>query len=319
MQLDTVDDLIAGPGQVVVDVAAAGVGFVDTLVVAGRYQTLPPLPFAAGMEFAGTVRAIGEGVEGFAPGDRVVGYVLNGAFAEQVVARPNELFPLPSDISFEEGAVLCMPYLTAWFALTDRGQVQPGDNVLIGGASGAVGLAAVQLAKAMGARVLACVRSDADAAIARQAGADAIIDLAVPDLRDALREQVMAASDGHGADVVLDPLGGDFLTAALRAAAWRGRIVVIGFAAGDIPTVRVNYLLIKTLSIAGLDLSHFRDRMPEAVARAQARIFELHAQGALAPRIARRFPLEQLPEALEFVAAGRTGGRAVLTIRTMTA
>lgn len=315
MTIDELPDLVPASDEVVIDVDTAGVGFVDTLVVSGRYQNIPPVPFAPGMEFSGTVRAAGEGVTGTSVGDRVAAYVLNGAFAEQAIAKVGEFYPVPDDVPLDQAALLCGAYLTAYFALVERGQFKRGETVLVGGAGGAVGLAALQIARAMGAtKVLGTFRTDADRQAILEAGADAAIDLSGADLKEAVRSQVLEATNGQGADVVLDPIGGEFLTAALRATAWCGRLVVIGFAAGDIPTVKVNYLLLKNIGIVGLDLSQYRRRAPDRLKTAQAELFDLWRQGLLKPRIARTFSFEALPEALNFVAAGKTGGRASVAI-----
>ncbi|MFG1346633.1 NADPH:quinone oxidoreductase family protein [Xanthobacter autotrophicus DSM 431] len=314
MTIDALPDLSPGSGEVAVDVVAAGVGFVDTLVVSGRYQNIPACPFTPGMEFAGRVRAVGADVSGVRVGDRVAAYVLNGAFAEQAVAPVGSFYPVPEDVPLDQAALLCGAYLTAHFALVARGRLQPGEAVLIGGAGGAVGLAAVQIAKALGARVLAGVRSAADRDAVIEAGADAVIDLSGSSLHDAVRAQVSAATDGRGADVVIDPIGGDFLPAALRATAWCGRLVVIGFAAGEIPTVKVNYLLLKNISIVGLDLSQYRSRTPDLLGRVQGELFDLWRRGFLKPRIAHHFSFEQVPDAVKFVANGRSSGRAIIHI-----
>lgn len=315
MRIAHLPDPVPGANEVVVDVAAAAVGFVDTLVVAGRYQNTPPLPFTPGMELAGTIRAVGAAVTDVVAGDRVAAYVLHGAFAEQAVVKATEVFPVPDDVPLDQAALLGGAYLTAHFALIERGQIAKGDAVLVGGAGGAVGLAAVQLAKALGAgAVLGAFRSPVDRDAIIEAGADAAIDVSGPDLRDSLRRQVLAATGGRGADVVLDPIGGDFLHAALRATAWRGRLVVIGFAGGEIPTVKVNYLLLKNIAVAGLEFSQYRDRLPGRVRQAQAEIFRLWREGLLKPRVARTFDFEAIPQALAFVAAGRTGGRALVRI-----
>jgi NADPH2:quinone reductase len=195
----------------------------------------------------------------------------------------------------------------------ERGRFRPGETVLVTGAAGAVGLAAVQLAKAMGAIVLAGIRDPAQAALLRASGADHVVDLAAADLREALRAEVRALTQGCGADIVLDQVGGDVFDAALRALAWRGRLVVVGFAAGRIPTVRANYLLVKNIAVAGLQWSDYRDGDPAWVRRVQEEIFALWAAGRLAPRIMARYPLEEAPAALERVAAGGMGGRIVLT------
>ncbi|QTL03067.1 NADPH:quinone oxidoreductase family protein [Aquabacter sp. L1I39] len=312
MRIDTLPDLMPGPGEMVVDVKAVGINFPDTLVVSGKYQILPPRPFAPGKDLAGIVHAVGPGVTDFAPGDRIMGQVEHGAFAEQAIVSPAQAFRLPDGMEFTDAAAMGLVYQTAHFALVERGQYKRGETVLVGGAAGGVGLAAVQIAKGLGARVLAGVRSEAEAEVVREAGADAVIDLSVPDLRDSLRAQVAAATDGHGADVVLDPLGDAFFAAAVRAMAWCGRLVVIGFAAGEIPSIKVNYLLVKNISISGLQWSDYRDRTPEKVRTVQAELFDLWRAGVLKPRIMRRFPFAELPEALDLVSQGKVQGKAVV-------
>ena len=312
MRIDTLPDLVPGAGEMVVDVKAAGINFPDTLVVSGKYQILPPRPFAPGKDLAGIVQAVGAGVTDFAPGDRIMGQVEHGAFAGQALVSPSQAFRLPDGMEFAEAAAMGLVYQTAHFALVERGQYKRGETVLVGGAAGGVGLAAVQIAKGLGARVLAGVRSEAEAEVVRQAGADAVINLAVPDLRDSLRAQVAAATDGHGADVVLDPLGDTFFAAAVRAMAWCGRLVVIGFAAGEIPSIKVNYLLVKNISVSGLQWSDYRDRTPEKVRAVQAELFDLWRAGVLKPRIMRRFPFAALPEALDLVSQGKVQGKAVV-------
>lgn len=314
MQIDSLPDLVPGPGEMAIDVKAAGINFPDTLVISGKYQILPPRPFTPGKDLAGVVRAVGPGVEGFSPGDRIMAQVEHGAFAEQALVKPSQAFILPDGLSFEPAAAMGLVYQTAYFALVERGQFRSGETVLVGGAAGGVGLAAVQIAKGLGGKVLAGVRSPEEAEVAREAGADAIIDLSVADLRDDLRAQVNAATDGHGADVVLDPLGGDFFAAALRAMAWCGRLVVIGFAVGDIPSVKVNYLLVKNISVSGLQWSDYRDRTPEHVLKVQEALFDLWRSGAVKPRIMRLFPFTALPEALELVEQGRVQGKAVVSM-----
>ncbi len=314
MRIDTLDDLVPGPGEMVVDVKAAGINFPDVLVVSGKYQILPPRPFTPGKDLAGIVRTVGDGVADYAPGDRVMAQVENGAFAEQAIATPAQSFKLPDGLSFEAAAAMGLVYQTAHFALVERGKYKTGETVLVGGAAGGVGLAAVQIAKGLGAKVLACVRSPEEAEVVRAAGADAVIDLSGSDLRESVRAQVFAATDGQGADVVLDPLGGDFLGAALRAMAWCGRLVVIGFAAGDIPSVKVNYLLLKNICICGLQWSDYRDRTPERVQAVQADLFDLWRAGAVKPHIMRAFPFAELPQALDLVSEGKVRGKAVVSM-----
>ncbi len=302
-----------GPGQIRVDVKAIDVNYPDLLVIGGKYQILPPLPFVPGKAAAGVVGAAGEGVRHCRVGERVLVQVEHGAYAEQILAADEHAYPMPEAMSFTEAAAMGLAYQTAHFALLDRGRFEPGETVLVTGAGGAVGLAAIQLAKALGGTALAGTRRPAEADAIRAAGADATIDLGVPNLRDALRAQVQAATGGHGADVVLDPVGGDVFEASLRALAWRGRIVVIGFAAGRIPELRANYLLVKNISAAGLQWSDYRDRDPAWVRRVQDELFELYAAGRLRPQIARTLPMAEFATALDLVATGRARGKLVLT------
>ncbi len=216
-------------------------------------------------------------------------------------------------MSFVDAAAMALAYDTSWFALRDRARLGPGETVLVLGASGAVGLASIQLAKAMGARVLAGIASKDKEDIVRAAGADALIDLSRPDLRDSLRAQVYAVTDKKGADVVLDPLGGDIFDAALRALAWRGRLVVIGFAAGRIPTVKANYLLVKNIEVSGLQVSDYRKRMPEQMAACFREIFALFEAGTLKPAPIKTYPLEQVATALHDIEDRKARGRIVLT------
>ena len=314
LKLDDLSEPSPGPGELAVEVRAAGINFPDLLVIAGKYQFQPPRPFAPGKEFAGVVRAVGEGVQGFTVGDRVMSQVEYGAFSEIALTLSSQCFKLPDDLPFEAAAAMGIVYQTAWFALLERGQFKPGETVLLLGAAGGVGLASVQLAKALGARVLAGVRWPEQAQLVRDNGADAVIDLSAPDLRDSLRAQVHAATGGHGADVVIDPLGGEVFAAALRAMAWEGRLVVVGFAAGDIPSVKLNYLLVKNIAISGLQWSDYRDRTPDKVAHAQAELFRLWREGGVRPHIMRNVPFEQTREALDLVAGGRLQGKVVVSM-----
>lgn len=314
MRLEEIADLVPGRGELVVDVKAVGINFPDGLVISGKYQSLPPRPFTPGKDLAGVVRAVGESVTAYAPGERVMAQVEHGAFAEQAVVTPAQSYKLPAGLSFEAAAAMGLVYQTAYFALVERGQYKAGETVLIGGAAGGVGLAAVQIAKGLGARVLAGVRSQDEAAVVREAGADAVIDLAVPDLRAGVRAQVHAATNGYGADVVLDPLGGDFFAAALRAVAWCGRLVIIGFAAGEIPTLKVNYLLLKNIAVSGLQWSDYRDRTPERIQAAQKHLFKLWREGVVRPHIMRTFAFTDLPEAVALVGQGRVQGKAVVSV-----
>jgi NADPH:quinone reductase len=303
-----------GPGEVVVAVHAAPVNYVDLVVVAGTYQVRPALPFIPGKGPAGVVTALGPAVSTLHIGDRVLAMAEKGGYAEAVAVAAEQCHPLPLRMSFAEAASLSLAYDTAWFALRERARVAAGETVLVLGASGAVGEAAVQLARALGTRVLAGVSRPERAAAVRAAGADAIIDLSCANLRDRLREEVWAMTDGRGADVILDPLGGDAFDAALRALAWCGRLVVIGFAAGRIPSVRTNYLLVKNIEVSGLQVSDYRKRRPAQMAACFAEIFVLYEEGQIRPAATTLFSLDRAGEALAALRDRRLKGRAVLDL-----
>jgi NADPH:quinone reductase len=303
-----------GPGEVLVRVHAAPVNYVDLVVVGGAYQVRPTLPFIPGKGPAGVVTALGPGVSTLRIGDRVLAMAEEGGYAEAVAVAADQCHPLPPHMSFVEAASLSLAYDTAWFALRERARLAPGETVLVLGASGAVGEASVQLARAMGARVLAGISRPETAAAARMAGADAVIDLSRENLRDTLREEVWAETGGRGADVILDPLGGDVFDAALRALAWCGRLVVIGFVAGRIPSVRTNYLLVKNIEVSGLQVSDYRKRRPTQAAACFAEIFDLFEQERIKAAAANLFPLERAGEALAALRDRRLDGRAVLDL-----
>jgi NADPH:quinone reductase len=308
-------DPVAGEGDVVVDVKAAEVNYPDILVISGQYQIKPPLPFAPGKAAAGVVAAVGPQVSGIRAGDHVAVQVEYGAYAQKLVAPAKQVYPVPAGVSFTKAAALGLVYQTAHFALIERARMQKGDVVLVLGASGGVGVASLQLAKALGAKtVIAGVLGDENAKVAMRAGADATVDLGGDNLRDALRDVVRQLTDGHGADVVIDPVGGAANAAALRAMAWRGRMVIIGFAAGEIPTIKTNYLLVKNIEVSGLQWSDYRDRAPEWVARVQSEIFALHVASKIDPYISRTFPLEGFKDALSLLRDGKAQGKLVLEI-----
>ncbi len=304
-----------GHGEVRIATKAADINYPDILVMEGLYQVKPPLPFSPGKAGAGIVDAIGDAVTAFKPGDRVAFEVEYGAYAEQMICAGELCCPIPSEIPFETAAALTLAYQTGYYALLDRTQFKQDDAVLVLGATGAVGMASVQLAKALGAKtVLAGVRSMEKAEIARQSGADQVINLGMDDLRDGLRAAVFAATDGHGADVVIDPVGGEAHSAALRAMAWRGRMVIIGFASGDIPQIRSNYLLVKNITVSGLQWSDYRETDPAGVRHAQEHIFALAQAGKLKPHIARVFEMEEFAGALELLKEGKSEGKFVMRI-----
>ncbi len=302
-----------GPQQVLVDVHAAGVNFPDLMVIAGTYQTLPQLPFTPGKEFAGVVSRVGEGVTTLKRGDRVTALIGHGAFAEQIVLDETTAHAIPSEMSFPEAAALNLTYLTAHFALVERAQLKPGEIVLVTGAAGGVGLAAVQIAKALGATVLAAVSTPEKAAAAKASGADQIIDGSVPGLRNGLRDQVFAVTDKHGADVIVDQVGGDVFDASLRAAAWEGRIVLIGFASGRIPEIKAGYILVKNIGVMGLHIGDYRDRQPEKFRQARQQLFDWYRAGKIKPHVMAAYPLQDYLSALNVVKNRQAIGKVVLT------
>jgi NADPH2:quinone reductase len=315
LKIEEVPTPAVGDDNVLIDVHAVGVNYPDLLVISGEYQILPPRPFSPGKDAAGVVAAVGRNVKSCKPGDRVVVQLEYGAYAEQVTARAENCFVIPDGMPFTDAAAMGLVYQTAHFALIERGMYRQGETVLINGAAGGVGLAAVQIAKGLGATVLAGVNNDEHAKLVRANGADHVIDLGADNLRDALREQVHAATNGHGADVVLDTLGGDVFDASLRAMAWRGRMVVIGFAAGRIPTIKANYLLVKNILVSGLQWSDYRERDPAWVRRVQDELFALYTDGKIKPNVMQTFALEDFAAALALVKAGKVQGKVVLTTK----
>lgn len=311
-----IDDPVPGPGEVVVDIEAAEVNFPDILYIEGKYQNKPALPFSPGLGGAGRISAVGEGVTTLATGRRVLVLPHHGAFAEKVRAPADFCFPVPDAMPSDVVAALGLVYQTAYFALTDRGELRPTEVVLVLGATGGVGMAAVQLAKALGAgRVIAATRGDEGARFARAIGADATVDAGMTGLRDGLRAAVAEITGGRGADVVIDPVGDPLSTAALRALAWRGRLVVVGFAAGEIPKFAANYLLVKNIAVSGIQWTDYRDRQPETVRAAQAHIFRLWSDGRLDPGIPRVLPLSRFADALEDLRRARSRGKIILTTK----
>jgi NADPH:quinone reductase len=302
-----------GPGDVLIETHAAAVNYADLLVIAGEYQFRPHLPFVPGKGAAGIVAAVGGAAGRFKPGDRVFAWVEEGGWAERVAAPAALCRHLPEQMPFVDAAAFGLDYATAWFALEDRARLMPGETVLVLGASGAVGFAAVQLAKALGARVLAGIATPEKRDLAEAAGADAVIELWRPDLRESLRAQVREATAGAGADIILDPVGGDVFEAAIRALAWRGRLVVIGFASGRIPTVRANYLLLKNIEVSGLQVSDYKKYRPQEVERCFAELFALYDAGRLKPLVMAAYPLARFAEGLRQVQHRTVRRKIVLT------
>lgn len=301
-----------GKGEVLIEVRAVPVNFVDLIVISGKYQFSPQLPFTPGKGPAGIVRAVGSDVKNIVPGERVLAMAEVGGYAQFVPVSARQCYRLPSSLSFRDAAAMSLTFDTSWFALRERARLLQGETVLVLGASGGVGGASVQLAKAMGARVLAAVSSPQRLEAVRKLGADAIIDVSVPDLKESLKRQVLVATDGHGADIVIDPLGGDYFDAALRALAWRGRLVVIGFASGRIPSIKANYLLVKNIEVTGLQVSDYRKRRPEQMAECYAEVFSLYESGRLQSPDSVTLPLSQFREGLRMVDERAGRGRVIL-------
>jgi NADPH:quinone reductase len=304
-----------GKGEVLVDVHAASVNFPDLLVIGGTYQNLPPRPFVPGKDLAGVVAAVGEGVTRVKPGDRVLAQIEHGAFAERAVVREVLCFVMPATMRFEDGAAMGLVYLTAHNALIERANFRAGETVLVTGAAGGVGLACVQLAKALGAIVVAAVSSEEKARLVRGSGADHIVRTDVPDLRESFRKQVFDAVGKRGIDLVLENVGGDVFDASLRVMAWCGRLVIIGFAGGRIPEVKAGYLLVKNISLIGLQSSDYRERSPEVVRKAYEHLFVLYNAGKIKPHVMAAYPMKDYLTALRTVQDRKVLGKVVITMR----
>jgi NADPH2:quinone reductase len=306
-------DPVPGPEDIIVDVRATAVNYVDLVIISGKYQFKPDVPFVPGKGPAGIVKSVGSDVTDFAPGDRVVAMAEQGGYAGLTPIHRNNCYHLPDSMSFTDAASMALVYDTAWFSLVERGRFTEGESVLVLGASGGVGLAAVQLVRAMGGHALAGIANPEKADLVRDAGAEAVIDLAANNLRDSLRDQVFAVTDGRGADVVIDPLGDDIFDAALRAVAWRGRMVVIGFAAGRIPSLKANYLLVKNIDVGGLQISDYRRRRPDLTAKCFEQIFALYTEGKISALPTVTHPIDDFRQALQDIQDRKVRGRIVLT------
>ena len=307
--VEEVDEPTPGPGQVMIEVKAAGVTFPDALVIEDKYQMKATPPFIPGGEAAGVVRALGEGVKTPAVGDRVVASLgLVGAFAERVCVPAAAARPIPENVDFAESTGLVYSYGTGYYALVDRAQLKKGETLLVLGAGGNLGLAAVELGKALGARVIAAASSPAKLALCRQHGADEAIDYSKEDLK----ERAKALTDGRGVDVVYDAVGGEYAEAALRAIAWKGRFLVIGFTAG-IPRIPLNLALLKGCQIIGVFLGAMLAREPETRASVVRAVDELLVAGRLRPHVSHRYSLEEAPRALRDLLERRVLGKVVVT------
>ena len=317
LELRDLPDPAPAAGQLLIAVKACAINFPDVLIIEDKYQARPPRPFAPGGEIAGIVEAVGEGVSGWQPGDRIMGAIGHGGLAQRIAVTPGRLYRLPDERSYAEGAALLLTYGTTIHALLDRGRIEAGQRLLVLGAAGGVGLAAVELGKALGAKVVAAVSSEEKAEAVHRAGADeAIVYPRGPFSKEqskALAEQFKAAAGPNGYDVIYDPVGGDYAEPALRAIGWEGRYLVIGFPAG-IPRLPLNLTLLKSCDVCGVFWGAFASRNPEANRVHVEHLFQLWADGKIAPRITQTYPLERGGEAIAKLAARSAIGKLVVEV-----
>jgi NADPH2:quinone reductase len=297
-----------GPGEVVVSVKAASVNFPDVLIIQNKYQFKPPLPFSPGSELAGVVKEVGSGVNSFRPGDKVIAFTTYGAFAEEVKTEASRLLPMPEGMDYPRAAAFLLTYGTSDHALRDRGALRSGETLLVLGAAGGVGLAAIEIGKALGARVIACASSEDKLAVCREHGADATINYATEDLR----ERIKALTEGRGVDVVYDAVGGPYTEPAFRSLAWRGRLLVVGFAAGEIPKLPLNLALLKGAAVVGVFWGDFSRREPREFAESVHQLGRWYREGKLKPHVSQTFPLREAADALKLMAARKVKGKVVL-------
>lgn len=306
--LEEVPSPTPGPGEVVIDVKAAGVNFPDVLIIQNKYQVKPPLPFAPGAELAGVIKEVGPGVAGFAAGDRVMAMTTWGGFAEECVAPAAALTRIPPALDFATAGAFTLTYATSWHALKDRGELRAGETLLVLGAAGGVGLAAIEIGKALGARVIAAASSPKKLAVCRAHGADETIDYAAEDLRARLKALV----GDKGVDVVYDPVGGPYAEPAIRSTAWRGRYLIVGFAHGEIPRIPLNLMLLKGSSLVGVYWGDWTRREPAAAAAGMAELLGWLAAGKLKPHVSGRYPLARAAEAIAALAGRKVTGKLVV-------
>lgn len=308
LAVEDVASPVAGPGQVLIDVKAAAANFPDVLMVEGKYQFKPPLPFAPGCEAAGIVKQVGDGVRGVKVGDAVLAILGHGAFAQEALASASRIVPLPAGTDLEVAASFLFAYGTSYHALKDRAQLAAGETLLVLGAAGGVGLAAVELGRKMGARVIAAASTQEKLEACRSRGADETINYETEDLRG----RVKALTEGRGVDVVYDPVGGPYSEPALRSIAWRGRFLVVGFANGEIPRIPLNLALLKGCSIVGVFWGDFARREPDAHGANTRQLIGWMAAGDLRPLISARYPLARGVEALRAVKERRVRGKVLV-------
>jgi NADPH2:quinone reductase len=299
-----------GPGEIVISVKAASVNFPDVLIIQNKYQFKPPLPFSPGSEVAGVVKSVGDGVTHVKPGAAVMAFTTYGGFAEEVKTEARRVLPLPTGMSFEQAAAFGLTYATSDFGLRDRGDLKAGETLLVLGAAGGVGIAAIEIGKAVGARVIACASTADKLAACREHGADETINYATEDLRERIKE----LTGGKGVDVVYDPVGGPYTELALRSLAWRGRLLVVGFAAGDIPKIPLNLTLLKGCSIVGVFWGEFVRREPDRFAESMRQLGRWFSEARIKPHISATFPLERAADALTLMADRKVTGKVVLSV-----
>ncbi|MEE4672241.1 NADPH:quinone oxidoreductase family protein [Pseudomonas alliivorans] len=296
--------------EILLDVRAAGVNFPDTLIIEGKYQFKPPFPFSPGGEAAGVISAVGEKVTHLKPGDRVMALTGWGSFAEQVAVPNYNVLPIPERMDFTIAAAFSMTYGTSMHALKQRANLQPGETLLVLGASGGVGLAAVEIGKALGARVIAAASSAEKLDVAKNAGADELINYTDTNLKD----EIKRLTNGNGVDVIYDPVGGDLFDQAIRAIAWNGRLLVVGFASGRIPELPVNLALLKGASVVGVFWGSFAQRQPQDNAANFKQLFAWFEEGKLKPLVSQVYPLERAGEAIDALGERRAVGKVVVSI-----
>ncbi|WP_434627209.1 NADPH:quinone oxidoreductase family protein [Pseudomonas sp. Z1-29] len=309
--LEDVASPVVKKNEVLLDVHAAGVNFPDTLIIEGKYQFKPPFPFSPGGEAAGVVREVGEKVSHLKVGDRVMALTGWGSFAEQVAVPGYNVLPIPAAMEFNTAAAFSMTYGTSMHALTQRANLQPGETLLVLGASGGVGLAAVEIGKAMGARVIAAASSAEKLAVAKAAGADELINYTETSLKD----EIKRLTDGQGADVIYDPVGGDLFDQAVRAIAWNGRLLVVGFASGRIPELPVNLALLKGAAVVGVFWGSFAQRQPQDNAANFQQLFGWFAEGKLKPLVSQVYPLSNAAQAINDLGQRKAVGKVVVQVR----
>ena len=310
LQLETIDPPLPGAGEALIDVKATALNFPDVLMIEGKYQSQPPLPFSPGGEVAGVVSAVGVGVSEVKVGDRVFAGCGHGGMREALCVKAKELRSIPSDMSFVQASGISTTYGTSYYALKQRANLKPGENLLVLGAGGGVGIAAVELGRAMGARVIAAASTQEKRDAALKAGAHEVIDYSDGELKD----KVKALTDGKGADVIYDPVGGELFDQVIRCINWDGRVLVVGFAAGDIPRLPINLVLLKSCQVVGVFYGAFIAREPEETAQNFREVLDLYNQGKINPLVGQTFPLTDYAQALRCLSERRAIGKVVVEL-----